>query len=198
MDGQCVQESLAQLQKCWRGAKPSNSVMTPLSVSPWCTLSSSHAYRHPQVHLQIGTSLTNVRLKTHRQKSALSHTLYLHIDWCAHTCTWTGTGACTNTPLYHCLSTDTFITPSSLLYNQHQSLLSHSYHHHHKHTGCHTDAPTHKHTQVSWVMLVCIALLLVLKWVIYPSTASLQPARANTISRSLCLSRWRERETDIQ
>lgn len=71
----------------------------------------------------------------------------------------------------------------------------HSYHRHHKYTGSHIKC-THTQThsgQLSDVGL-CISLLPVLKWVIYPSTASLQPARANTIFCSLCLSRWRERE----
>lgn len=55
-DGQSVHESLAELQKCWRGAKPSNCVVTPLSVSPWCTLSHIHTSTFMQ-HTLTGACL---------------------------------------------------------------------------------------------------------------------------------------------
>lgn len=129
----------------------------------------------------------------------------MHLDTSIYTSTWGCTWRAEDKPSLSraCLSSDSFITSSGLLYNQHQSLLSHPpEHYHHKHTGPHTlHPPTHTIThsgQLSDVR-VCISPLLVLKWVIYPSTASLQPARANTISHSLCLYRWRgERDRDIQ
>ena len=58
MDGRSVQESLAELQKCWRGTQPSSSAATPLSVSPWCSLSLCHTRIYTtdsQVHASLGT-----------------------------------------------------------------------------------------------------------------------------------------------
>lgn len=53
--------------------------------------------------------------------------------------------------LHLCLPSDTFITPSGFLYNQHQSLLSQV-------LNVRTHTHRLKHTQVIWVMLECVFL----------------------------------------
>lgn len=185
MDGWSVQESLTELQKCWHGAKQLTSVVTPRSVSPWCSLFLCLTRTH--VHLGLHTDRCMFSLKEKKKKQSaqacINEHRKVHIGMpclrfmCLHLQVYKRQQSMQEQIQEHMLTSsiilslssflcqprNTLISPTSLRCNQHQSLLS-----------LVLNASKRKYTQVSW-LCVCVSPLPALNSDIYPSTASLQP-----------------------